>query len=97
MTFEKRIISWECGDGDNKFLFSRAFIFGNYGDNFAKYKALAEEIKKDFAELKPKDENIDCSIVRESSYMKNFTYVSFLLPNNYKKEGYVNWNKFDFR
>lgn len=97
MSMEKRIITWKWGNNPthDEYTTSRAFIFGNYGDNFAHYCQLVAEAKKDFPNMP--DKEITVSEVRESHYMKNFIYISFLVPANHTQAGWSNWDRFDFR
>jgi hypothetical protein len=93
---EKRIITWKWGNNPTRdeYTTSRAYIFGNYGDNYAHYARLVKEAKRDFPRLRNRD--ITVSVVRESTYMKNFIYISWLVKPNQQKEGYEKWGRFDF-
>ena len=89
---DKRIYTWH--PTNDEYTTTRAFIFGNYGDSFAKYKSMVEEAKKDFPNLK--DEDITLGKVTESIHMKHFVLISFLLPDNTTHPDYRNYTKFDF-
>jgi len=93
---EKRIITWKWGNNPthDEYTTSRAFIFGNYGDNFAHYAQLVAEAKKDFPKLR--DEDVTVSVVHQSTYMKHFIYISFMVEENQVMAGYKNWDRFDF-
>ncbi len=87
----------EVGNNPNhdEYTTTRAYLFGNYGDNLAHYLELADEARKDFPNLK--NEEITVAVVNESTYMKNFVYIHFLVKNGLQKDGYEVWDEFDFR
>ena len=93
---DKRIITWKWGNNSthDEFTTSRAFIIDNYGDNFAHYSRMVGEAKKDFPDLK--DEDISVGRITNSTYMKEFCVISFLVEENLRKAGWDNWNRFDF-
>ncbi len=96
-SFEKRIITWKWGNSPTRdeYTTTRAFIFtSRYDDSFAGFQRLVKEVKKDFPKI-PNSE-ITCSKVTQSSYMKGFPVVSFLLPDNTKHKNYDDWTTFDF-
>lgn len=92
----KRIITWTSGNNPthDEFVYSRGFVFGNYGHSAAEYDKLIEIAQKDFPHLTRTD--IKISKVTESSYMKHFKVISFSLPPNTNHPEYENWDKFDF-
>lgn len=93
---DKRIITWQWGNNPthDEHTTSRAFIFDNYGDNFAHYARVVEEAKRDFPDLK--DEDITIGKVSVSPYMKHFIMITFLVADNLQREGYRSTSKFDF-
>jgi len=91
---DKRIISWKLNDHEDHNSFSRAFIFGGYGETFSNYSELVAEAKRDYPTLK--DQDIIISKVHTSSYMKGYSVISFLVPVDSVKKGYKNWDQFDF-
>lgn len=94
MNISKRIIrhsiDYETGTAE----FANGFIFGDYGWSLEKYKQLAEIAKRDFPFLK--DEDIEIDRVRESTYMKDFSYIRFSLPSDTVATGYTMTTRKDF-
>lgn len=96
---DKRIYTWKWGNNlsNDEYESARAFIFGNYGEDFAHYAKMVAEAKKDFPNLKDKD--IIVSKVTESSYMKHFAVISFSVKPETRVKGYEFYGgrKMDFR
>lgn len=88
----KFIVTYDAGG----VFYSHGFVMSqfSYDKSFAHYRALVKIALKDFPFLKTED--IECSVVKDTGYMKDTSFIWFPVPTNCKKEGYDNREKIDF-